>query len=288
VVAYIGGSRNGGALMWGLPRWQDEPQITRIALIASALCTLLFMLGEKYVISAALLSEAALARGEAWRLFTYSLPHAGFWHLFFNFLVLWFFSPSLERHLGKIRLAILILFSVLMGGVAHVLASPQPVIGFSAAVYAVLLYSAWLWPRQKMLVFFVFPVPLAVLVVILAGIEFVLSLQGGGGVSHWAHLGGLVAGLLLALLWGRGEESRKANRIARKKTQSSILRQTRRSIRERVGFFFWKRRLARRNADQARVDELLDKISQKGMASLSGSERRFLDRASKKHYSMKK
>jgi membrane associated rhomboid family serine protease len=249
----------------------------------SAACTLLLMLGEGYVISFALLSEAHLARGEAWRLFTYALPHTGFWHLFFNFLVLWFFSPSLERALGKSRFAILLLFAILAGGVAHVLASPDPVVGFSAAVYAVLLYAAWLWPKQKVLVFFVFPVPLAILVIILGGIEFILSLQGGGGVSHWAHLGGLAAGILLALLWGRNEESRTIRRTA----HPDILKQTRRSLRERIGFFLWKRRLAKRNADQARVDALLDKISQEGMASLRASERRFLDRASKKHYSMK-
>jgi membrane associated rhomboid family serine protease len=279
-------------LQWDFPRWRDQALIVRVLLILACASTIALALGAWRFISFLMLSEGALAQGGVWRLFTYALPHGGLWHLFFNALVLWMFTPALAEALGNKRLTLLLLFAIAVGGAAHVLASPQPVIGLSAGVYAVLLYSAWLWPKRKILVFFVFPMPLAFFVVILAGIEFLLSLQGGGTTSHWAHLGGLAAGLLLALLWGREVRGMRRGFSSPKKSAppgapGGAARGIRRIFRDRVGFYLWKRRLAKRNAEQARVDELLQKISEQGMGSLSESERRFLDRVSKKRSQMK-
>jgi len=292
------------ARAFGLPSWSEEPLLIRALLILSSVLSLLLILGARSLVSFFMLSEGTLAHGEVWRLFTYSLPHAGLWHLFFNFLVLWMFAPALEESLGKVRFTVLVTLAVAAGGAAHILASPAFVLGLSAAVYAVLLYSAWLWPQRKILVFFVFPMPLALFVLILAGMEFLLSLQGGGTTSHWAHLGGLAAGMLLALLWGRGgARSQNPQRDASPRGMgasggSNVLERmhgARQSaspraksagwlgkLRERIGFYFWKRRLAKRNAEAARVDALLDKVLKQGIASLSAGERRFLERGGKK------
>ena len=277
------------SMQWIFPRWRDQAIIIRVILILSCALTLAILFRAESFVAPFILSEGTLVHGEVWRLFTYSLPHGGVWHLFFNALVLWMFTPALAEALGGARLSILLFFAAALGGAAHVLASPHPVIGLSAAVYAVLLYSAWLWPRRQILVFFVFPMPLALFVCILAGIELLLSLQDSGTTSHWAHLGGLAAGILLALLWGRDQAPRRsASGLNSAQAENMRAHGARRTLRDRVGFFLWKRRLAKRNAVQARVDELLDKIAEQGMGSLSAGEQRFLDRASKKHYQMKK
>jgi membrane associated rhomboid family serine protease len=308
----------GAGVALGFPSWHEEPLLLRVLLILSCFFSVALAMGAGGFVAFFALSEGALYKGEVWRLFTYALPHAGLWHLLFNFLVLWMFSPELSQVLGKLRFAVLLIFGIAAGGLAHVLASPSFVIGISAAVFAVLLYSALLWPRRRILVFFIFPMPLALFVLILAGIEFLLSLQGGGTTSHWAHLGGLIAGGMLYLYCRfirddaqsrmvssagprpaqprmvssagprpasfEGKLSELGSRLPPLQSMLNTkveIRSKPKTLRERIGFFLWKRRLAKRNAEQARVDALLDKVSREGIESLSEGERRFLDHAGK-------
>ncbi len=53
-----------------------------------------------------------------------------------------------------------------------------------------------LFPNQEILLSFLFPVKAKYVVMIYGGMEFLGALQGGGGVSNLAHLGGMLAGFL--------------------------------------------------------------------------------------------
>ncbi len=108
------------------------------------------------------------------------------------------------------------------------------------------------------------------------------SAQGGSGIAHFAHLGGLVAGwIYLKLDW----RTSKAVEDLRKKTS----RKRRLAIvpgddseEERAG----RRGRRSRREDAAlydKVDAVLDKISAEGMSSLTADELRLLDEVSKKH-----
>ena len=253
----------------GIVRWSEQGLLVRLLL---PLCGLVFILqtaGVRELEAALWLSRIQLGAGEIWRVFSYSLLHGGIWHLFFNMLVLWMFVPPVLSRVGQGRLALVMAAAVVAGGLAHTVFSPFPVVGISAAIYALLAMTAWFWPRQTVLVFFVIPMPMYLFVIVLAGIEFLMTMQPGSMTAHWAHLGGGVTGLAAAVF------------LARYHSKRVVSRSRRPGIRERIGFFFWKRKLARRNATQARVDALLEKISKTGLASLTTSEKRFLDRSSK-------
>ena len=70
-------------------------------------------------------------------------------------------------------------------------------IGASGAVYGVLLAFGLYFPNRPILIYFIFPIPAKYLVLIMGGIALMASMSdGGGGVAHTTHLGGLVVGYL--------------------------------------------------------------------------------------------
>ena len=75
-------------------------------------------------------------------------------------------------------------------------------VGASGAVYAILLAFGMLFPNSQM---FVFPIPMPIkakyFVIGYAVLELFLGLSGGDGVAHFAHLGGMLFGLILILYW---------------------------------------------------------------------------------------
>ena len=142
--------------------------------------------------------------------------HAGWLHLLGNLLFLWIFGVR-RRGSGGPGAFLLI---YLAGGVAAVAAqtlsdpaSTQPMVGASGAIAAVLGAYLVLFPRARIqsLVFLGFFYQLiAVPAVIVLGFWFLLQVVDGigslgattgvsGGVAFFAHIGGFVAGVLLAL-----------------------------------------------------------------------------------------
>ena len=78
-----------------------------------------------------------------------------------------------------------------------------PTVGASGAIYGILMGYAMLYPDSIMTL--VFP-PISMkakwFVLIFAGIELLTGLTGtGGGIAHFAHLGGLIFGFLLIMYW---------------------------------------------------------------------------------------
>ena len=76
--------------------------------------------------------------------------------------------------------------------------TPYPTIGASAAVFGILLAYGLTFPNRPVLIYFLFPIPAKYFVMIYGLMELYSSLSGGSpGVAHWAHVGGLVTGLIL-------------------------------------------------------------------------------------------
>ncbi len=143
-----------------------------------------------------------------WQPLTYMFMHAGFSHLFFNMFALWMFGSSLEQYWGSKRYLIYYLATGIGAGVFqelvwwlmgthHVLT-----VGASGAVYGILLAFAWLFPNNQMFIFpFPFPIKAKWFVLIFFGIELFEGFSRSDGVAHFAHLGGMLFGVLLILYW---------------------------------------------------------------------------------------
>ena len=170
------------------------------------------------------LSPANLISGAWWEPLSYMWLHAppvGFWvtHILFNMLTLSIFGGPVESRLGSLRFAVL----YLVGGLAAAFfflgqvwweagfslqtlsGNTQEIVGASGAVLAVVAAFAVYYPDARL---FIFPIPFpirarkAVLFFIVLSVAF-LFVPALSFIGHSAHIGGLVAGFLLARAWRR-------------------------------------------------------------------------------------
>ena len=75
-------------------------------------------------------------------------------------------------------------------------------VGASGAVYGILLAFGMLFPNSQMFIFpLPFPIKAKYFVIGYAVLELFLGLGGGDGVAHFAHLGGMLFGLILIIYW---------------------------------------------------------------------------------------
>jgi membrane associated rhomboid family serine protease len=143
-----------------------------------------------------------------WQLVTYMFIHAGVFHILFNMLMLWFLGAELERIWGT-RFFVKFYFVCGIGaGLLTVLLSLLPygplaqlyasdIIGASGAVYGLLLAYGLYFPDRPIYMYFVFPIPARIFVIILGALAFFSSLSdNGGGMANATHLGGLLVAYL--------------------------------------------------------------------------------------------
>jgi len=141
-----------------------------------------------------------------WQPLTYLFLHGGFFHLAFNLLVLWMFGCELERVWGS-RFFLKYFFVCGVGAgvfVALLTASSLvPTIGASGALYGVLLAYGLLFPDRKIFLWFVLPIRARHFVLFIGAVAFYSTLTlPGSGISHLAHLSGLVIGYIYLRGWG--------------------------------------------------------------------------------------
>ncbi len=226
-----------------------------------------------------------------WTAVTYMFVHGSFSHIFMNMLALFFFGPPLEQHWGSRFFLKYYLITGLGGAVFSVLLfpliGPTTMIGASGAIFGLLLAFALNWPDAKIYVYFVFPVPAKWFVGVLGAFTLLSTVQGsGGGVAHWAHLGGLVTGFVFL---------RYGERIGRTFQKTFYKQKPRHVTVERGGGKSTadspppstprtRRRRSNVNGDALdEVDRILDKIRESGMDSLTIKERAFLDEMSRQY-----
>ncbi len=82
----------------------------------------------------------------------------------------------------------------------------SPMVGASGAIYGVLVAFALLFPNNKlMLIFIPYPIAAKYFVPVLIAIDLFSGVTGfslfGGGVAHFAHVGGAIIGFLLLFIW---------------------------------------------------------------------------------------
>lgn len=144
-----------------------------------------------------------------WQLVTYGFLHGGVGHLFFNMLALFMFGAEVEYRWGSRRFLQFYLACVVGAGITHMVMSgvmgvpPGPLVGASGGVFGVLLAYGMMFPdRQVMLLIPPIPMRAKNLVILMGAVTLVLGyLQPGGGVAHFAHLGGMLVGFLMIQFW---------------------------------------------------------------------------------------
>ena len=213
-----------------------------------------------------------------WTVVTYMFLQAGFGHIFFNMIGLFFFGPRLEARLGPKGFLGLYFLSGLGGAAFSFLFSfGAPVVGASAAVYGILIGFAMYWPRELIYIWGVLPIQSRWLAAAVVFVSLYSGISGsGGGVAHFAHLGGLAvgAGYLRWRDWHSGKQRRE---FRRKIDDSSSLHRPGGEARRRWASID----LAEiHELNRHEVEKLLTRVDSGGADTLSVEERQFLDRMS--------
>lgn len=146
-----------------------------------------------------------------WQLVTYAFLHGGIWHILLNMFVLWMFGGIIEQTFGTRRFVLYYFLCVITAALTHLIIMPlftsafYPTIGASGGIYGVLLAFGMLYPHQRIYLWFLLPMPAWAFVTGFGVLELILGVTGTQqGVAHFAHLGGMIGGILLILYW-RGQ-----------------------------------------------------------------------------------
>jgi len=265
----FGAGRGGlGGLRFLLPR-------TRLG-IALVVANVLVFLVQAFTAPVAMLSPLVEWGGltfqngrafyQPWRWITYQYLHGGGSHLFWNLIGIYFFVPVLEQMWGwRKTLAFYTAGGVAAGvtfGLMSLFYPTGGLIGASGSLLAVLGAIAVIAPDMQVLAMMVIPITMRTLA-ILYTVLYLFTIIGDRNMSDAAHLGGMAFGAA-AVFFGR--------------RFGGVWE------RQRYG---WEQRRKQRGRDRERdeeatIDRILQKVHDKGMNSLSWTEKRTLKRATER------
>jgi membrane associated rhomboid family serine protease len=261
------------------------PWVQRLLIINGGVFLLQMLTQDALTLYLAFVPSDILLR--PWTLVTYMFAHGGFFHIFFNMLVLFFFGPPLESMWGSREFA-KFYFVCGIGGAAlsFLFAFHAPIIGASAAVYGVMLAFAMNWPDSQIYIWGILPVKAKFLVAFLA-VFSIMSMAGGGGgnIAHAAHLGGFVAGFLYLKLNRPGGGLGGFRKMMTRRKLRVVPNDSAPRPQVRTGPPPTRRRTGSADEDKLldELDRVLEKISTQGMGSLTAEERRLLDEVSRRY-----
>ena len=257
--------------------WAPPQRIVLVSLLglnATAFIVQLFLTSwnQPFVLEYLGLSDRGINDAYAWQFFTAPLLHNNIWHFAADILVLYFIGRDVEAIIGQRQFLFLYLFGALSGELGHLFLMPSDCVLFAASggVAAVFVAYATILPELEMTTLFLFMVPVRLKMrrlaqIALVGAVALLLFDRSGAVGHSAFVGGAIAGWVYAHLLGFGRTSFLQRILHQRHLEAS--------------------RFQSMSADQfvaEEIDPLLEKISQRGLASLSRSERRLLEQAREK------
>ena len=229
-----------------------------------------------------------------WTLITHMFVHDNVWHIVANMLWLWAFGYILQDLAGNKKIIPVFLYGALAGAIAYMISFNVipvlrqyidiPALGASAGVMGIAIATTAIAPGYRIFPFINGGIPLWVLTMIFVIIDLATIPYNNPG-GHIAHLAGGAMGFLFIVMMRKGydwslwmnntyewvnnlfnpEKPKKGKRIKTELFYKSTTKPYNKTS----------------NITQQRVDDLLDKINQKGYNSLTDDEKELLKRASK-------
>ena len=255
-----------------------------------------------------------------YQFFTYMFIHEGFQHILFNMFAVWMFGRIMENVWGPRRFLLFYIVCGVGAGITQeivqyisysfsdlsnfssvslqgmVMSTENylnlwTTVGASGAVYGILLAFGMVFPNEQM---FIFPLPVPIrakyFVMGYAAIELFAGFgRSGDGVAHFAHLGGMIFGLLLILYWrnrGGGGYYRRSSSGGWKNKIFDWFKRFTAPRKPKMKIHMGARKEdydynVRKKEQSEEIDAILEKVKKKGYTSLSEEEKRKLFEASK-------
>lgn len=148
-----------------------------------------------------------------YQMITHMFMHGGVSHIAFNMFGLYSFGSALEHYWGSKRFLFFYISCGLGAAITFNLVNQfvfndtiSSAVGASGAIYGLLVAFAFMFPNAELIFLFLpFPVKAKYFVPIIVGIDFFSGVSGssflGGGIAHFAHIGGALVGFLMMWYW---------------------------------------------------------------------------------------
>lgn len=223
-----------------------------------------------------------------WGLVTSIFTHEQFGHLLFNMLFLYFSGRFFEQYFSRKKLWLTYLFGGIAGGILELLANNLfpalqgtnvVILGASGSIMAIFTAMAFYQPNIQVSLFGIFPIRIYFLALFFL-FKDLINIGTDDQIAHFAHLGGAIFGLLS---------------IQNLHSSKNILTRLEGVLLRIFSFFKPKEKVKRtktrfktdeefnheKHLKQAKMDQILDKISKSGYDSLTKAEKDFLFNQSK-------
>lgn len=232
-----------------------------------------------------------------WTLISYMLYHFEVWHLIGNLIWLWVFGYLLHDLTGNRKVIPIFIYGGLGGALAFMLTynfipalygegiGNVNMVGASAGVMAIAIAITVIAPGYRLFTFINGGIPLWVITLIFVVIDLAMLPRNNHG-GHIAHIGGALTGYLFMVFYRRGYDGSVwmnnlydwVLNLFNPDKPSRKAKPLKDQLFYKAGSAPYSKTI---NLTQQRVDEILEKIHQKGYDSLSIEEKELLKRASK-------
>jgi membrane associated rhomboid family serine protease len=235
------------------------------------------------------LSLPGLKSGYVWQLLSFQFLHANIWHLLFNSLAIFFFGRPVETAIGARRFLTLYFLSGIAGGIVQMLFAlifqqNGPVVGASAgAAGLIAAFSLMNWNEQITLIVYFIPVTMRGKTLLWVSIALAIAgmMMPSSTVANAAHLGGILFGFFYVYLIVQGRWHLPQFHLPARQAPPREFA-TRRAGKKSAwgsGSIPPDEDLTADEYLQKEVDPILDKISARGIQSLTQREREILEKA---------
>lgn len=215
-----------------------------------------------------------------WSYLTYGFAHSSFdtktgiWHIAGNMITLFFLGRPVENRLGRRELLRFYLISIVVAGIGWILVramltpgQPGYIVGASGAVSAVVVLFIFMYPREKILLMGVIPMPAWVLGVLLLGMNMLHAFDQNSHIAWEAHLVGAAFGALYYKLNWNFEKFQFSGFKKRFRASPKLRVHNPESVDTQL---------------QEQADQILAKINEQGEESLTARERKILNKYSQR------
>lgn len=212
------------------------------------------------------------------QLLTYGFLHSPeyVWHIVFNMLVLWFFGRELEARYSRKEFLIFYVTAVVVAGVIwsgvqfFFRGNEATCLGASGGVAAVVVLFAFNFPRRTVLLWFVIPMPMWALALLWVISDIFGAVNQASNIGYEAHLGGAAFALAYYQLgW------RLSGWLPAGMQWPTMKRRPNLRVHRPEG--------PAEEDLESRVDQILTKVQQQGVDSLTRKERQILEKASEEY-----
>jgi membrane associated rhomboid family serine protease len=225
-----------------------------------------------------------------WSIISYSFFHSGFFHIFFNLIILNFSSQLFLTFFNQKQLLGLYILSAIFSGIVFVfffylMNIISPLVGASGAIMAILVATTTYQPLMNLRLLFIGNVKLWQVTVVILIIDL-MQIQSENSGGHIAHLAGAFFGFIFVKLLENGTDlSKIVSNVLDffvnlfQKSPSKPFKKVHKNYKKPVEKPI--SRIVTKDKSQQQIDEILDKISRSGYDALTKEEKEFLFKVGK-------